>query len=473
MSHYLAFDLGAESGRAMLGTLEGGRLEIEELHRFANTPVRVFDALYWDTLRLWHEIQRGLAIAGRGAPGARRLTLDGIGIDTWGVDFGLLGADGALADNPRHYRDARTNGVMEKVFSVVPRAEVFAQTGIQFMQLNSLYQLYALKLAGSPALGAACTLLFMPDLLNYWLTGVARAELTIASTSQFYDPRAKTWARELLERLGLPTGILPEIVAPGTRLGPLLDSVSGPAGLDAVPVYATGCHDTASAVAAVPAEGANWCYISSGTWSLMGAELDEPVINERALAENLTNEIGAAGKVRFLKNIAGLWLLQECRRAWALEGAEYSYDELVRLAAEAGPARAAIDVDAFLEPGDMPRKIADHCRARGQRPPQTPGEFTRTILENLAERYRQVLESLELAAGRRFEAIHIVGGGSRNTLLNQLVADATGRTVIAGPSEATAIGNVLIQAIGAGELAGLEEARGVVRRSFGVVTYVG
>jgi rhamnulokinase len=466
MSHYLAFDLGAESGRAMLGTLENGRLAIEELHRFANTPVRVFDALYWDTLRLWHEIQRGLAIAGR----EPHLQLDGIGIDTWGVDFALLGADGALADNPRHYRDARTNGVMEQVFRIVPRAEVFAQTGIQFMQLNSLYQFYALKLAGSPALAAARTLLFMPDLFNYWLTGVARAELTIASTSQFYDPRAKAWARDLLERLGLPTGILPEIVPPGTLLGPLLDSVAAAAGLGAVPVYATGCHDTASAVAAVPAEGTNWCYISSGTWSLMGAELDEPVIDQRALDQNLTNEIGAAGKVRFLKNIAGLWLLQECRRAWALEGVEYTYEELVRLAGEMGPARVLIDVDAFLEPGDMPRKIAAHCRARGHTPPETPGEFTRTILESLAERYRQVLESLELAAGRRFDVIHIVGGGSRNTLLNQLVADATGRTVIAGPSEATAIGNVLIQAIGARELAGPDEARHVVRRSFGVVT---
>jgi len=466
MSHYLAFDLGAESGRAMLGTLENGRLAIEELHRFANTPVRVFDALYWDTLRLWHEIQRGLAIAGR----EPHLQLDGIGIDTWGVDFALLGADGALADNPRHYRDARTNGVMEQVFRIVPRAEVFAQTGIQFMQLNSLYQFYALKLAGSPALAAARTLLFMPDLFNYWLTGVARAELTIASTSQFYDPRAKAWARDLLERLGLPTGILPEIVPPGTLLGPLLDSVAAAAGLGAVPVYATGCHDTASAVAAVPAEGTNWCYISSGTWSLMGAELDEPVIDQRALDQNLTNEIGAAGKVRFLKNIAGLWLLQECRRAWALEGVEYTYEELVRLAGEMGPARVLIDVDAFLEPGDMPRKIAAHCRARGHTPPETPSEFTRTILESLAERYRQVLESLELAAGRRFDVIHIVGGGSRNTLLNQLVADATGRTVIAGPSEATAIGNVLIQAIGARELAGPDEARHVVRRSFGVVT---
>jgi len=467
MSHYLAFDLGAESGRALLGTLDAGKLAVEELHRFPNTPVRVFDALYWDTLRLWHEIQRGLAVAGR----ERRLSLDGIGIDTWGVDFALLGADGALADNPRHYRDARTNGVMEKVFAIVPRAEVFAQTGIQFMQLNSLYQLYALKLAGSPALAAARTLLFMPDLLNYWLTGVARAEVTIASTSQFYDPRKKRWATDLLKRLGLPTHILPEMVAPGTRLGPLLDSVAEAAGLSAVPVYATGCHDTASAVAAVPAGGGSWCYISSGTWSLMGAELDEPIINEQVLAQNLTNEIGAAGKVRFLKNIAGLWLLQECRRAWALGGTEYTYDELVRLAAGARPFSAIINPDAFLEPGDMPRKIAEHCRACGQAAPETAGEFTRTILESLALRYRQVLESLESLAGRRFDVIHIVGGGSRNTLLNQFVADATGQLVIAGPGEATAIGNILIQAMGAGKLAGLGEARGLVRRSFPVETY--
>jgi rhamnulokinase len=467
MSNYLAFDLGAESGRAILGTLTAGSLRIEELHRFPNTPVHVFDAIYWDTLRLWHEIQRGLAIAGR----ERGLALDGIAIDTWGVDFALLGADGALADNPRHYRDSRTAGVMEKLFDIVPRTEVFAQTGIQFMQLNSLYQLYALKLAGSPALARAERLLFMPDLLNYWLTGIARAELTIASTSQFYDPRRKTWAVDLLERLGLPIHILPEIVAPGTRLGPLLPSVAERAALGPVPVYATGCHDTASAVAAVPAEGSRWCYISSGTWSLMGAELDAPIINDRSLAQNLTNEAGAAGKVRFLKNIAGLWLLQECRRAWALAGHEYNYNDLVRMAAGAAPFRTAIDPDAFLEPGDMPRKIADHCRATGQTPPETPAEYTRAILESLARRYAEVLASLESLAGRRFDVIHIVGGGARNALLNQLVADATGRMVVAGPSEATAIGNILIQAIGAGELSGLDEARAIVRQSFPVETF--
>jgi rhamnulokinase len=461
MSRYLAFDLGAESGRAMLGTLESGRLALEELHRFPNTPVRIFTALYWDTLRLWHEMQHALAIAGR----EKRLAIDGIGVDTWGVDFALVGPDGALVDNPRHYRDARTHGMLERAFQIVPRAEIFAQSGVQFMQINSLYQLYAMRLAGSPALSAARTLLMMPDLFNYWLTGVAKSELTIASTSQFYNPRNSGWATELFDRLDLPRTILPEIAQPGTLLAPLLPQVAEAAGLSAVPVYATGCHDTASAVAAVPASDANWCYISSGTWSLMGVELDAPVINDRSLALNLTNEMGAAGKTRLLKNIAGLWLLQECRRAWTLEGINHSYEELAQMASTAPPFSAIINPDAFLDPGNMPEKITAYCRATGQNPPSSVGAMSRTILESLALRYREVLENLESLLGRRFDVIHIVGGGSRNLVLNQLVADATGRRVIAGPAEATALGNVLIQAIGAGEISGLREAREVVRRS--------
>jgi rhamnulokinase len=462
MPRYLAFDLGAESGRAMLGTLAADRLAIEELHRFPNTPVRVFSSLYWDTLRLWHEIQHGLSVAGR----ERKLPLDGIGVDAWGVDFALLGPDGALLDNPRHYRDPRTNGVMEQLFRAVPREEVFTRTGIQFMQLNTLYQLYAMKLAGATALGCARTLLMIPDLFNYWLTGVARSEMTIASTSQFYDPRVKTWAGDLLERLGLPVHVLAEIVPPGTQLGPLLPRLAESAGLSQAPVYATACHDTASAVAAVPAEDSEWCYISSGTWSLMGVELDAPVVDERSLALNLTNEAGAGGAIRLLKNIAGLWLVQECRRAWALEGREFSYEELARMAAGAPPFAAVIDPDAFLQPGDMPRQIAARCRATGQQPPESPAGFVRTILESLALRYRQVLESLESLLGRRFQVIHIVGGGSRNAVLNQFVADATGRPVLAGPTEATAIGNILVQAMGAGVLASRADARRLVRRSF-------
>jgi rhamnulokinase len=460
MPRYLAFDLGAESGRAVLGTLTGDRLEIEELHRFPNGPVRVFDALYWDPLRLWSEIQHALGVAAR----ERRLPLAGVGIDTWGVDFALLGADGALVDNPRHYRDPRTNGVMEKLFRAVPRADIFAATGIQFMQLNTLVQLYAMKLEDSRALGEARTLLFIPDLFNYWMTGVRGCERTIASTSQFYDPCARGWATGLLEGLGLPAGILPGIVEPGTRLGPLLRAYWPDAG-EAPAVYATACHDTASAVAAVPAAGESWCYISSGTWSLMGAELDAPVIDEAALAMNLTNETGVGGKIRLLKNIAGLWLLQECRREWAAGGTAYDYDELARLASEAAPFTAVIDPDAFLEPGGLPGRIAEHCRATGQAAPATAGEYSRTILESLALRYRQVLESVEKLLGRRFGSIHIVGGGSRNRVLNQFAADATGRTVVAGPAEATAIGNVVVQAMGAGALDDLAEARALVRRS--------
>jgi rhamnulokinase len=456
MSHYLAFDLGAESGRALLGSLAGGKLAVEELHRFPNTPVRVLDALYWDTLRLWHEIQHGLGVAVRD----RKLSFDGIGVDTWGVDCALLGSDGTLLENPRHYRDARNNGVMEKLFAVVPRDQVFAATGIQFMQINTLYQLYGMKLTGAPALAAGRKLLHIPDLFNYWLTGVAKSEATIASTSQFFDPTTMTWATELLRRLDLPDEILCPIVAPGTRLGNLLEPPH-------TPVYAIGGHDTASAVAAVPSEGGdNWCYISSGTWSLMGLELDAPVINAQSLELNYTNEVGLAGKIRLLKNIAGLWLLQECRRAWMLEGAEYSYDQLMRMAADARPFTAAINPQAFLEPGDMPRKIAGHCGATGQRAPESHDEFARTILESLALCYRHVLESLEHLSHRKIEIIHIVGGGSRNGLLNQFVADCTGRRVVSGPAEATAIGNILTQAMGAGEIAGLDDLRRVVRNSF-------
>jgi len=468
MSRFLAIDLGAESGRAILGTLDGGKLTLEELHRFPNTPVSLPTGLYWDTLRLFHEISHALTVCGR----ERKIALDGIGIDTWGVDFGLLSSDGALLDNPRHYRDARNARMMEKTCAVVSPEEIFEETGIQFMPLNTLCQLYAMKLVGSPALKYATKLLFMPDLLNYWLTGEMRAEESIASTSQFYNPRQRQWAVGLFRKLGIPERILPEIVKPGTRLGMLLPAIAASTGLPAdVPIYATACHDTASAVAAVPAEGDEWCYISSGTWSLMGAELDSPIINARSLALNFTNEVGAGGKIRFLKNIAGLWLLQECRRAWAREGREYSYLELSRLAADAPPAQKSIDPDAFPDPGRMPERIAEYCRARGWPAPDEPAGMTRLILESLAATYRKVLDNLESLLARRVQRIHIVGGGSRNQLLNQLTANATGRTVISGPAEATAAGNILVQAIGAGVVTGISEARAIVRASFPLETH--
>jgi rhamnulokinase len=455
MGHYLAFDLGAESGRAIAGTLEEGSLSVEELHRFPNDPIRAENALCWDIERLWGEIQRGIHLAA-----ARGFRPDGIGIDTWGVDYGLLDSSGKLVENPRHYRDARNNGMMEAVFARVPREEVFAATGIQFMQINTLYQLYAASLGAPEGLAGARKLLNMPDLFNYWLTGEARSEATIASTTQFFNPASMSWAAGLLTRLGLPTEILCPVVMPGTALGKTLTPPH-------TSVYATAGHDTASAVAAAPADGGeDWCYISSGTWSLMGLELDRPVIDGQSLALNFTNEVGVAGKIRLLKNIAGLWLLQECRRAWMAEGVAYSYEQLAGMAAEARPHSAVIDPDAFLLPGEMPRKIGDYCRGTGQEPPATHSEYARAILESLALRYRHVLESLEILVGRKISTIHIVGGGSRNTVLNQFVADATGRRVIAGPSEATAIGNILVQAMGAGELNGLEQIRGVVRRSF-------
>ncbi len=467
MSSYLAADLGAESGRVVLGSLAGGRLEIEEIRRFPNQPVELPSGLYWDAFRLFHEIVEGLTTAGR----ERRLKPAGIGVDTWGVDFGLLAADGGLIDCPRHYRDPRTNGVPERLFKTVPRAEVFARTGIQIMSINSLYQLYAMRLAHSAALNGASRLLFMPDLLNYWLTGVERSEVTISSTSQFYDPKARRFAADMMERLDLPSRILAELIEPGSRLGPLLPHLAESTGLGAVPVHAVGSHDTASAVAAVPARGDGWCYISSGTWSLMGVESAAPVIDEQSYNLNFTNEAGVAGRTRLLKNIAGLWLLQECRRAWAAQGERFGYDELMQMAEASGPARAIIDPDDFLQPGDMPARIAAWCGERSLEAPKTKGEFCRTILESLAHRYCEVLPGLEGLTGSRIHTIHIVGGGSRNSLLNQLVADATGRKVVAGPIEATAAGNLLVQAIGAGEVSGIEAAREIVRQSFPITEF--
>jgi len=467
MSHYLAIDLGAESGRVMAGRLDNGRLSLEEIRRFPNQPVELPSGLYWDAFRLFHEIVEGLAIAGR----EQRIPAAGIGVDTWGVDFGLLGEDGGLIDCPRHYRDPRTNGVPEKLFEKVPRWEVFERTGIQIMALNSLYQLYAMRLANAAGLREAHRLLFMPDLLNYWLTGVARNEVTIASTSQFYDTKARRFATEMLDRLGIPSRIVGELIEPGRMLGPLLPRLAESTGLGAVPVYAVGTHDTASAVAAVPAQGDDWCYISSGTWSLMGVETAEPLINQRSHELNYTNEAGVAGRTRLLKNIAGLWLLQECRRAWAAEGERFAYEELVRMAEEAGPARAIIDPDAFLQPGDMPERIVEWCKSHGLEPPASKGQFCRTILESLAHRYREVLDGLESLTGRRIGTIHIVGGGSRNALLNQLAADVTGRCVVAGPVEATAAGNLLVQAMGAGEVRDLDRVREIVRHSFEITEY--
>jgi len=466
---FLAFDLGAESGRVVLGQFDGERLRLSEVHRFPNGQVRLPDGLHWDVLRLWSEVKRGLALAVQ----EYGVDLAGVGLDTWGVDFGLLDRDGALVANPYHYRDSRTDGMIEEAFRRVPREEIFEQTGIQFMQLNSLYQLLAMVVGRSPALDIAETFLTMPDLFNYWLTGRKVCEFSIATTTQCYDPRKGDWAIPLLEQLGIPAHIFPEIVPPGTVLGELLPAVAEEVGVSGLPVIAPACHDTGCAVAAVPAEGPDFVYISSGTWSLMGAELPEPVINEQSLTFDFTNEGGVGGTFRFLKNIAGLWLVQECRRTWARQDEEFSYDDLTQMAAQATPLQSVVDPDyaEFLKPGDMPTRIRAFCERTGQPVPQSKGAVIRCVLESLALKYRWVLERLEEILGRLLEPIHIVGGGTQNWLLNQFAADATGRRVIAGPIEATAAGNVIMQAMALGHIGSLEEGRQVVRNSFDVVTY--
>jgi rhamnulokinase len=464
----LAFDLGAESGRGLLGRFDGQRLDLEVLHRFPNGPVRTLDSLHWDVLRLYAEMLTALRKCA-----AEQGGLDGLGVDTWGVDFALLGRGGTLLGNPRNYRDPHTEGVMEDAFRRVPRAEIFRRTGLQFMRFNSLFQLLALQRDRSPLLDVAETLLMVPDLFNYFFTGIKVNEASDASTSQMYDPTTRTWAHDLVSAFGLPARILGTIVPPGTVLGPLRNAVTSETGLGPVPVIAPATHDTGSAVAAVPAQGASWAFISSGTWSLMGAELPAPLINEKVAEYNFTNEAGVGGTSRFLKNIMGLWLVQECRRTWERAGRAYGYDELMRLAEAAPPFAALVDPDdtSFILPPSMPAALAEFCRKTGQTPPAEPGPVVRCALESLALRYRWVLERLEELLGRRLDVIHVVGGGCQNTLLCQLTADACDRTVLAGPVEATALGNVLVQAMGLGLVGSLAEAREVVRRSFEVVTY--
>src|SRR3954468_2231117 len=370
--HYLSLDLGAESGRAILAQVAKGRIELQELHRFPNIPVQLPTGLYWDTLRLFHEICEGIR------SGAKAVDeIDGIAIDTWGVDFGLIGADGELLHVPRHYRDNRNVGTSKQVFEVVPRDEIFRQTGIQFMEINSLYQLWAMRRESPEILDGVSKLLFMPDLFNYFLTGTYAAERTIASTSQFYDPVKKGFATDMLRQLGISGSFFPELVDPAIELGPVLPYAANRCGLKHdTPVYSTGSHDTASAVAAVPAVGDGWCYISSGTWSLMGVEAAAPIINEASLEANLTNEVGVAGTVRFLKNIPGLWVLQECRRAWAKAGSEYTYAELTGQASEAKPIHTILDLDQFILPGDHPERIRQFCVASGQEVPADVGGVT-------------------------------------------------------------------------------------------------
>ncbi|MBX3014262.1 MAG: rhamnulokinase [Caldilineaceae bacterium] len=472
--NFLAFDLGAESGRALLGAFDGERLTLADVHRFPNTPIRLPTGLHWNVLQLWQEIKQGITLAAKAIGGVPT----SVGLDTWGVDFGLLDRNGVLVGLPYHYRDSRNDGMLEAAYQVVPSAAIFGQTGIQFMQINSLYQLLALARQQSPALEIAQTFLTIPDLFNYWLTGQKLCEFTNATTTQCYNPLTGTWAYDLVEQLGIPPHIFPPIVQPGTVLGDMAPALGTELGLPAaLPVVAPACHDTGSAVAAVPAANANFAWISSGTWSIVGAEVPKAVVNEQTLAYNLTNEGGVNQTYRLCKNVAGLWLVQECRRTWARQGHDYSYAQLTEMAAGATPFQAIIDPDhaSFLKPSepgdDMPSRIQARCQAAGQVVPTAPGAIIRCALESLALKYRLVLERLETILGHPLEPIHIVGGGTQNRLLCQLTADATGRPVVAGPVEATAIGNLIVQAIALGHLRSLREGRELIRRSFEVVTY--
>ncbi len=462
--NYLAVDLGAESGRTIVGSLDDKKLTLTETYRFPNGPVRLPDGLHWDVLRLWSEIKAGIGMSAAKVDGG----LDSIGLDTWGVDFALLDRQGALLFNPFHYRDERTDGMLEEAFQRMPRADIFSNTGIQFMQINTLYQLLAMSLAKSPLFEIAKTFVTIPDLFNYWLSGEITNEFTNATTTQCFDPRKRDWATPVLDAMNIPSNLFRPVTEPGTVIAGVLPRLAEEVGVGEAPVVAPACHDTGSSVVAVPARSQDFAWISSGTWSILGAEVHEPCVNDKALEYNFTNEGGVFGTWRLSKNIMGLWIIQECKRTWAHQGEDLSYDEVTRLAAEAKPFLAVIDPDddRFLHPGDVPSRIQKFCAEANQHVPQTKGQILRIALESIALKYRLVLERLEKLIGRRLDPIHIIGGGTKNRLLNQFTADATNRVVVTGPVEATAIGNILMQAIGMKHLGSLAEAREVVRASF-------
>ncbi len=462
-ARYVAVDLGAESSRAIVGTFEKGSLALEELYRWPSRNEEIRGTRYWDILYMFAELKEALRKYSR----KYGPHLEAVAVDSWGVDFGILGESGQLLQNPVHYRDHRTDGICERAFEIVPRETIYQETGIQFMQLNTLFQLLALKTTAPEVLREGNRFLMISDLFHYFLSGVERGEYTNASTTQLLDVRSRQWSDKLLEAFDLPKRIMPELVEPGTILGPLDASICESVGLHAARVIAPCTHDTASAVLAVPAEGDDWAYISCGTWSLMGVELPEPVTSAAAFASNFTNEGGIGRTIRFLKNIAGLWLLQQSRAVWAKRGTTYDYADLVDMAREAPAFETVIDVrdPLFLNPDDMLDAIAAHCKNTGQRPPEGAGPTARAILEGLALRYAVTLDELERLTGRRIGRVHMVGGGIRNELLCQLASDAMDRPVIAGPIEATAIGNLVTQAIATGLLADRTAARRLIADS--------
>lgn len=465
----LAIDLGASNGRAILGILEDKKLTLQEVHRFSNDPVMVNGNLYWDILRLFHEIKQGVLNCVR----LGHRDIHSIAVDTWGVDFGLLDGKGNLLGNPYHYRDKRTGGMMEKLQELISKEELYNTTGIEFMWFNTILQLYSMKRENSTLLNEAKTLLLTPDLLNYFLSGVKTSEYSIASTTQLLDAYAKCWSDKIIDKLDIPRGIFTDIIPSGTIIGELTEELSKELGIQNLKVIAVAGHDTQSAIAAVPTEDEDFAYISCGTWSLMGFESNQPIINEKSMNLSVTNEGGVGGKITVLKNIMGLWLIQECKRHWDNEGQGCTFAELDEKVIHAKPFISFVDPDdiSFIAPGNMPERIREYCRKTGQPVPETKGEVVRCITQSLALKYRMTLEKLEDLLGRKLPVIHMVGGGIKDKLLCRFTAEATGRSVIAGPIEASSIGNILVQAMALGNVKDLKEIRSIVKASFPIVTY--
>ncbi|HJA68209.1 MAG TPA: rhamnulokinase [Candidatus Mediterraneibacter cottocaccae] len=463
----LAFDFGASGGRAMCGTFNGEKITIEELHRFSNDPVILNGTMYWDVLRLFFEIKQGLIKAKKCGH------IESIGIDTWGVDFGLIDREGRLLENPVHYRDARTEGMLEESFHLIDKKRFYEITGNQFMEINTAFQLLYLLKNRKDLLERADKMLLMPDLFNYFLTGEKKAEYSIASTTQLLDAKEGKWSDEVISALGLPKEIFPEIVPTGTKIGQLSEEICGELGLDRIDVIAAAGHDTQAAMVAVPASEDDFIFLSCGTWSLLGTELEAPIINEKSEFYNITNEGGYGRKTSFLKNIIGLWCIQESRRQWIREGQEYGFGELEKMAAASEPLKCFIDPDApeFTPAGNIPERIREYCRRTGQAVPETIGEVVRCINESLAMKYRQAVEEIKDCTGKDYQTIYIVGGGTQSALLCQFTANACGCRVSAGPVEATVLGNVALQLMATGEIGSLKEARKIVRRSQDIKIY--
>ncbi|HZK40748.1 MAG TPA: rhamnulokinase family protein [Atribacterota bacterium] len=472
MEKFVAIDLGAESGRVIVGDLS----KIEIIYRFPNHLIRVKDSIFWDILGIFNEIKKGLKKAFKKYPNQ----IVSMGIDTWGVDYVLLDDDGDLMGNPYHYRDKRTDNIMEEIFRIIPKKEIFTETGIQFMQINTIYQLYSFARKKPQILENTRYFLTIPDLLNYWLTGIIKNEYSIATTTQLYNPIKKDWSTKILNKLGFKKEIFGEIIMPGIKIGKLLPAVAREIGADSeVMVVVPACHDTASAVAAVPVEdNINYAYISSGTWSLLGIETPEPIINDMSFKYNFTNEGSADGGFRFLKNITGFWIIQECKKFWDENVKSYSYDELTEMALKYGPANFRIDPDdlRFLKPAliddSMVDRIKNYCHETGKKIPKTPAEIVRGIIESLAEKYTETIKMIEEITGKSIKEIYIIGGGCRNILLCQLVANAADLPVYAGPVEAAAIGNLMIQAKSMGQIKSINEGRNIIRKSFDIKKYL-